>query len=160
MDARQLRPGRWDLAFEGLVVELDEELHFNRYRRRTLAEPWTDDLPWKAVYEELCALHELRCVAGGAWGGRWTTSSCERHFGPADPPKVFAIGGAPRWKQRALYDAVKDAAALSPGGPRLARLATHDIIEGAMLEDVLAGRARVVDEALVDFVTGRGVGRT
>ena len=36
-----VRPGAWDLAFDdGLVVELDEELHFNRYRARTLQMPW------------------------------------------------------------------------------------------------------------------------
>ena len=35
------RPGSWDLAFaDGLVVELDEELHFNRYRAHTLQPPW------------------------------------------------------------------------------------------------------------------------
>ena len=33
----RFRPGRWDLVFEeDLVVELDEELHFNRYRASTL----------------------------------------------------------------------------------------------------------------------------
>ena len=37
-DVPRLRPGAWDLSFEdGLVVELDEELHFNRYRGQTLA---------------------------------------------------------------------------------------------------------------------------
>ena len=34
LDSPTLRPGGWDLAFSGeLVVELDEELHFNQYRR-------------------------------------------------------------------------------------------------------------------------------
>jgi hypothetical protein len=41
-----LRPGQWDLAFEGdLVVELDDELHFNRYRRLTLEPAWAKVLP-------------------------------------------------------------------------------------------------------------------
>ena len=41
-----LRPGGWDLALAGgVVIELDEELHFNRYRARTLAEPWARNLP-------------------------------------------------------------------------------------------------------------------
>jgi hypothetical protein len=35
------RPGGWDLVFGGsLVVELDEELHFNRYRALTLNSSW------------------------------------------------------------------------------------------------------------------------
>ncbi len=41
-----LRPGSWDLAFEdGLVIELDEDLHFHRYRGVTLDAPWAEDLP-------------------------------------------------------------------------------------------------------------------
>lgn len=33
-----LRSGLWDLVFAGpFLVELDEELHFNRYRAATLA---------------------------------------------------------------------------------------------------------------------------
>jgi len=40
-----LRPGSWDLAArtetgEVIVIGLDEELHFNRYRRQTLSAPW------------------------------------------------------------------------------------------------------------------------
>jgi hypothetical protein len=41
-----LRPGAWDLVFaDGLVVELDEELHFNRYRAQSLQNEWATDLP-------------------------------------------------------------------------------------------------------------------
>jgi hypothetical protein len=44
----QFGPGAWDLAFEDrLVVELDEQLHFNRYRATTLNEEWARFLPWR-----------------------------------------------------------------------------------------------------------------
>ena len=49
--------------------------------------------------------------------------------------------GAPRWKQRALYDAMKDAAALTGAGMRLARLATVDVVADAKLGEILEGRA-------------------
>ena len=34
--APELRPGSWDLLVDGVLVELDEQLHFNRYRALTL----------------------------------------------------------------------------------------------------------------------------
>lgn len=112
-DTPNLRPGSWDLTFAGtLVVELDEELHFNRYRALTLGEPWAASLPWCADYARLCRSHEPYCLNAGKWGKRWTNLSCEAMFGPPDNPGQFDAGGAPRWKQRALYDAMKDAAAL------------------------------------------------
>ena len=63
--------------------------------------------------------------------------------------------GAPRWKQRALYDAVKDAAASVPGGPRLVRLAVHDEIGGVSLGAVLEGRGRVAPGDLRALVEER-----
>ena len=102
-----LRPGPWDLAFEGnLFVELDEELHFNRYRSVTLEPAWAVELPWRRDYMSFSVEHEPACLAAARWGKRWTNPSCERIFGPADPPGTFGVVGAPRWKQRALYDAM------------------------------------------------------
>jgi hypothetical protein len=34
-----LRLSAWDLEFDGIAVELDEHLHFNRYRGLTLKSP-------------------------------------------------------------------------------------------------------------------------
>jgi len=49
-DAPTFRPGGWDLPFRGpLLVELDEELHFNCYRATTLEASWEADLPWTAL---------------------------------------------------------------------------------------------------------------
>ncbi len=60
--------------------------------------------------------------------------------------------GAPRWKQRALYDAMKDAAALTGAGMRLARLATVDVVADSKLGAVLEGRAIVELGALGRFL--------
>ena len=46
----RLAPGKWDLSFQELVVELDEELHFNRYRLITFSQDWSDALPWSSDY--------------------------------------------------------------------------------------------------------------
>jgi hypothetical protein len=134
-----LRPGPWDVALAGgVVLELDEELHFNRYRARTLAERWVRNLPWRDAYLSMCARREDECLRAGSWGSRWTTQSCERMFGPAAPAASLDVsGGAPRWKQRALYDAVKDAVASLTGYPRVVRLAVYDEIGGTSLGALL-----------------------
>ncbi len=152
-----LRAGAWDLALvRGVVVELDEELHFNRYRARTLAEPWALNLPWKDAYLTMCAERENDCVRAGSWGKRWTSESCERMFGPAAPAgRLDVPGGAPRWKQRALYDAVKDAAASLPGQPRVVRLAVHDEIAGVSLGAALEGCGAVSPSDLRALVQQR-----
>jgi len=152
----RLRPGPWDLAFEGgLVVELDEELHFNRYRRLTLDREWTKPLPWREDYLSYSDQFENECLRAATWGSRWTNPSCESLFGPPGRAGDLASMGAPRWKQRALYDAMKDAAVLTGAGMRLARLATVDVVADAKLGDVLEGRAIIELGALGRFLERR-----
>lgn len=136
----RLAPGKWDLSFQDLVVELDEELHFNRYRLMTFSPSWSDALPWSRDYRGFCSDHESSCVSAGSWGKRWTTASTEKQFGTAGDPKDLTGAGAPRWKQRALYDSMKDELAAS-GGVRLARLSVHDIVGGVTLDSILSRRA-------------------
>jgi hypothetical protein len=155
-----LRPGGWDLTLVGgVVIELDEELHFNRYRSRTLAEPWAQSLPWRSAYLAMCDQHESACLRAGSWGKRWTNGSCERMFGPAAPAAHLDLpGGAPRWKQRALYDAVKDAVATVSSEPHVVRLAVHDEIGGVSLGALLEGRGGVASSELRALVEQRIAG--
>ncbi len=151
-----LRPGAWDLAFKGgLVVELDEELHFNRYRSQTLTAEWTDELPWQTGYRHQSEEREASCLSAGSWGKRWTNPSCERMFGPAAEPRSFEGGGAPRWKQRALYDSMKDAAALSNSALSLARLSVFDNVDGMSLTSLLDRSATVSPASLRQCVESR-----
>lgn len=108
-----LRPGGWDLEFNGVAVELDEYLHFNRYRAMTLESQVYGELPAfpLAIYRGHCADHEDRCLRAGSYKGKWSNPSSESQFGPKSEPGDLSGGGAPRWKQRAFYDFVKD---LSP----------------------------------------------
>lgn len=149
----KLRPGSWDASFAGLVVELDEEFHFNRYRAVTLT---TSNLPWTSVYLDYSRLHEGRCLQRARVGGRWSNPSCERQFGPAAPPgDLGAPGGAPRWKQRALYDAMKDHVPRLGFGVQVARVAVFDQINGCTVEDILRGTAPVEPAAVRAFVEQR-----
>jgi len=139
LDEPKLAPGAWDFVFDdGLLLELDENFHFNRYRVATFDAPWSAQLPWAPPYREYSTAHERR--SGG--GKRWTKPSAEKMFGPADPFLAFTPNGSPRWKQRALYDSMKDAAAAA-GQVQLARISVYDQIDGVQLDAVLQGRATV-----------------
>ncbi|HWX98144.1 MAG TPA: hypothetical protein VNZ01_14980 [Solirubrobacteraceae bacterium] len=111
----RVAPGPWDLQIGEVVVELDEENHFNRFRTLTLASPVYRHLDHvdTGAYRELCANYEAACLT---YGGYWTTPSSEREFGPAGRRPELSGSGAPRWKQRAFYDFIKDLT--STVGPR------------------------------------------
>lgn len=154
-----LRPGVWDIVLaDGLIVELDEEQHFNRYRRTTLDPSWAEALPWTIEYRTYCDSREDAALRKAKRGGYWTSQSTEGMFGLADPPGVFGASGSPRWKQRALYDAMRDALAAS-GGVRLARVAVWDEVGDTTLARVLDGRAEVEWEHLAELIVEREVSR-
>ncbi|ORA38317.1 DUF7255 family protein [Mycobacterium aquaticum] len=154
LDEPRLRPGPWDCVLEGgLIVELDESEHFNRYRRKTLEQAWAQRLPWCETYLRYCGQYESACSAERGWGSYWTSIATERLFGPAGPARLLEGAGSPRWKQRALYDAMRDIAAVG-SGVRLARLAVYDMIGGASLAEMLDGKP-VDRDALREFVDER-----
>jgi hypothetical protein len=75
---------------------------------------------------------------------------------PVPGAKTFEGVGSPRWKQRALYDAIRDLAAVS-GVVKLARVAIFDQIGGAPLGLALDGGAHLDLEALQELVAERTV---
>lgn len=153
-----LRPGSWDFSFDGILVELDEELHFNRYRRATLTGNLGATAPWASAYLDACVRHESDCMRAGRWGARWTSASSARMFGrAAEAGDLDRAGGAPRWKQRAMYDAMKDAVALTIAGIPLARLSVWDDVAGVRLGAALEGRSAVDLDALSSLVAARTV---
>lgn len=166
-DAPSLRPGPWDTGADDVMIELDEALHFNRYRKVTLALSVYDEVPGlDAVhYISLCDAFEERCLQEGKSQGRWTNPSTERQFGPAGQRGSLLGAGSPRWKQGAIYDVMKDLAPLS-ADVRVARLSVWDIVEvptrGATTLDVLL-RETPVDPAaagpVAALVASRSGGR-
>jgi hypothetical protein len=101
---------KWDIEADGIAVELDEDLHFNRYRRLTLHSKIYDGLPCfpRSEYMSYCSGHESDCLKAGSYGGKWTNNSCEAQFGEAATKGDLTGNGSPRWKQRAFYDFAKD----------------------------------------------------
>lgn len=147
----KLAPGSWDLAFDDLLVELDEGFHFNRYPAATLGESWATELPWQTAYLGYCSKHEHKSGTGGR---RWSSPSATRMFGGTDPDGTFGSFGASRWKQRALYDAMKDASAAA-GQVRLSRVSIYDSIDGVVLDHVLYGRAELSATRVAEHVMSR-----
>lgn len=147
--------GDWDLADErGMYLEFDEDAHFHRYRGQTLTLPWSAQLPWTNDYRRYCVDFESKARV---FGGYWTGSAAERQFGPASARRDFTGNGGPRWKQRALYDAVRDAVALQTEGIGLIRVSIHDQIDGVPLGRLLKPGKLVAPQQLRKLIAHRTI---
>ena len=143
-----LRVGSWDVMVNGIPVELDEERHFNRYRAITLASRLYETIAGldAGLYMRLCREKEPDCLRAAGWRGNWTNPSCEKQFGPGDPERVLGKNGAPRWKQRAFYDFLKDATCLNPSQP---------VVRFSIWEQLdVGGQVRSLDELLKGYAPG------
>lgn len=152
-EGRALISGDWDLAVEGnLLIELDEQEHFNRHRDLTLEGT---GLPWTHDYQRYSAAHEDRCRTDN---GFWTTNRSAVMFGPASAPGNHDGVGSPRWRQRALYDANKDIWVQDNPAWRLVRLSMYDVVDGVRLDKVLKGKHQLDPALLRDLVESRAAG--
>lgn len=151
----RLQPGGWDIpTTESLIVEFDEEQHFNRYRSATLNQTWAEDLPWKDDYLRYCADFEKAALRTHSGGGFWQSDGSIAQFGSAGARGDLNGDGSPRWKQRALYDTMRDAVAAA-GMIRLARVSVYDTLEGVHLGEALRGQAPLDLSALADLIARR-----
>lgn len=150
-----LTTGPWDSAYSGdLIVELDESAHFNRYRATTLEPEWSQQFPWRSAYITYTTAFEDVCLKERGWGGYWTNDSAELQFGPPGANGELDGAGSPRWKQRALYDAMRDITALQ-GDVRLVRLSVYDDLGGVPLGSVLSDRAALDANAIRRLIDER-----
>lgn len=129
--AARVAPGGWDMPTDPFVVELDEQRHFNRFRRATLDSAVYDSNPIFDTdeYRRFCDDHEADCLRSAKHGGYWATPVSNREFGESGPLGVIDGLGPSRWRQRAFYDFVKDAWASATRLPML-RLAVWEAVDG------------------------------
>lgn len=157
-DDQEFTTGRWDVVCRGgLTFEFDEDLHFNEYRATTLRSEWSAKLPWTTPYLAFSGDHRELCLRAGGYGGKWANASTEKMFGSSDPVRTFSRNGSSRWKQRALYDAVKDAYALYVDGASLVRISIHDQLNGKSINATLNAGKLLDPGSLRALIDGRTV---
>lgn len=151
-----LRLGKWDIEVDGIAIELDEDLHFNRYRKLTLSSNIYNYLPSFPLkeYKNYCDEYAIKCLEKGKSGKRWTSTNCEKQFGKASPKGNLSGNGSPRWKQRAFYDFVKDLSPLIIGVP-VARISIWDEIiyneQKVLIKDILENDVNAFDAGKIIY---------
>lgn len=138
LDEIPLNIGNWDVSTEKFIIELDEELHFNRYRAITLTSDLYNNHKSFNPKEYLlfCNEFETLCLKAGGYGGKWKNNSTEKMFLKSDSFKVLEGNGSSRWKQRAYYDFVKDIASMIIDIPVI-RISIYDKYNGSTIGELL-----------------------
>ncbi len=116
-----------ELSYNGLIIELDEELQFNRYRAITLRSPLYDVMPWfpAANYKLYCRRYESECTKAGLAFGKWSSPSAETFFGKSSEGGEFFGNGSAEWKLKAFTAFVNDFTPLCRK-EKLLRLSIYD----------------------------------
>ena len=147
-----LRFGPCDIVTPNFIIELDEEQHFNRYRKLTLQSVIYDNYPWfdTNLYNSYCDDFEGECLKKAGYGGYWENTSTVKQFGAASDKGDFSGNGSPRWKQRAFYDFCKDLAGIVAGIP-IFRLSIYDVI---VTQDGASELGKALERNIIEEVTG------
>ena len=75
--------GSWDISTNNLVIEFDEERHFNGYRLKTLESSfYSKEAPLFSLsdYKRHCKEKENACLKSARHGGYWKNDSTSANF--------------------------------------------------------------------------------
>ena len=94
------------MEFGRFCVLLDEPLHFNRYRSKTLRSPFYENISSFPLmkYRTYCRKYEVECLKVGTSKPYWTNDEAERHFGLSQRSGDLGLAGSSGWKMNALKD--------------------------------------------------------
>lgn len=153
----EIRLQPWGLQVDDRFVELDDAMHFNRYRRVTLRaslyQDWAD-FPLNN-YRRFVQQHEQDCLKAASHASAWTSREAEMHFGPASDSGDLYGHGAPAWKLLAMQDLLKDAWA-HRNGLKLVRLPVYEnlLVAGKMcsVRQILMSRQTGMEPYLLAFM--------
>jgi hypothetical protein len=93
-----------------IIIFLDENLHFNRYRNFTLKSDYYENLLSFPLnnYRRYCRNYEKECLKAGLKTGNWSNLESDFYFGPSSQPGDFFKNGAGGWKLLATKDFLED----------------------------------------------------
>lgn len=97
--------------FENLIICLDDEISFNRYRKITLQSDIYKHSKVKfnvSNYLRYCRTKEAECLKAARSNNVWNDKILESVFGESDPPGQLYDRGSNVWKQRAFNDFMID----------------------------------------------------
>ena len=142
--------GSWDISTKNFIIEIDEERHFNRYRKQTLESPFykSSKLFPLENYNGYCDKFELNCIKSASWGGNWKNISTEKMFEKSNVDGNLNNSGSSRWKQRAYYDFLKDVTSEILKIPVI-RISIYDLHKGLSVNQLLEeNNLKYLDELL------------
>ncbi len=92
--------------FGRFCILLDEQLHFNRYRAKTLRSSFYENLSSFPLmkYRSYSRKYEVECLKAGTSNPSWTNDEAERHFGPSQNNGDLGLSGSSGWKMIAFKD--------------------------------------------------------
>lgn len=98
------------IEFGRFCVLLDEPIHFNRFRAKTLRSIFYESLSsFPAMkYRTFCRKHEVECLKAGTANPHWTNLKAEHHFGPSQDSGDLGLKGSAGWKMTAYKDFLID----------------------------------------------------
>jgi len=94
------------MEFGRFCVLLDEHIHFNRYRAKTLRSSFYENLSSFPLmkYKSYSRKYEVECLKTGTSNPAWTNKEAERHFGPSQSSGDLGLSGSSGWKLTAFND--------------------------------------------------------
>jgi hypothetical protein len=98
------------LEFGRFCILLDEAIHFNRYRAKTLRSAFYAKLSsFPAMkYRTYCRKYEMECMKTGTSNPSWTNVESEYHFGASQQSGDLGLSGSAGWKMTAFKDFLAD----------------------------------------------------
>lgn len=147
----------YDIQLNNCIVELDEEQHFNRYRKLTLTSAIYQKIDSFSItdYRTFCEKHEINCLKKADNRKYWSTSSTDKQFGESSDRGVLDENGSSRWKQRAFYDYLRDAGS-EFSKHKLIRIAVHQLIRDKTVDEILKKGLSQYYNDLIAIIKERG----
>ena len=115
------------MVFGRFCVLFDEQIHFNRYRAKTLRSSFYENLSSFPLmkYKSYSRKYELECLKSGSSNPGWTNDEAESHFGASQVSGDLGLSGSAGWKMTAFKDFATDLIARQRK-IRLVRIAVWD----------------------------------